>query len=470
MTTPIAVELQTLDHHLPPPKAVLPDIQDYGRPLSSTRSPSPIALQEEAATPRLSKTRAWIVIIQLCGINFISSFSNGLLTVALPAITATLGLPDNLLLWPTSVFYLTSGSCLLIAGSIADVVGPRRVFLPGCFMTAVFILVCGFARTGIELIMFRAMQGIATATIIPSAVSIVAANIEEGTPRNIGFASIWLSMPLGFSLGLVLGGVFVSGPGWRAAYYFGGATGFLSFLIGLWALPRDFELPPIKTVVRRVGGEIDWVGAVLATASIALLSYVLAMLSADTAHITKPANITLLIISLLLIPAFAFWVRRQEQLGKPALIPNSLWKNLSFTSVCLMMLLSSAVVNCLELYSSLYFQEVQQLSAIQASIRILPSVLTGALLNLLAGVFVNKVPVMASILVSSLQQQPWSLSQMHLPSFPPVSPPEPHFSTVNAIYITRIDCSTYCCTTATSFFSIGLWSTFLQVAMLRVVE
>lgn len=67
-----------------------------------------------------------------------------------------------------------------------------------------------------------------------------------------------------------------------------------------------------------------------------------------------------------------------------------------------MILLCNAVVNCMELYSSLFFQEVQLLSAIETAIRILPQVLVGAILSLLAGVLVNRVPVMASIMISSV--------------------------------------------------------------------
>jgi MFS family permease len=120
------------------------------------------------------------MIAQLFGINFISSFSNGLLAIGLPTITTAINIPGNLLLWPSSVFYLTMGSCLLIAGSIADVIGPRKVNLPGTLLTAVMVLASGFAENAITLIMLRAVQGIANAMVVPTAVSLVAYNVEEG--------------------------------------------------------------------------------------------------------------------------------------------------------------------------------------------------------------------------------------------------------------------------------------------------
>ncbi|PPJ56841.1 hypothetical protein CBER1_11056 [Cercospora berteroae] len=377
-----------------------------GRPFSeatptASNTPSSASIVE-GAYPHLAKSRAWIVITQLCGINFVSSFSNGLVSIGLPTMATAINISNNLLLWPSSAFHLTMGSCLLIAGSVADVIGPRRVNLPGALLTAVMILASGFAKDAITLIMLQAIQGIANAMVVPTAISIVSNNVEEGTARNIGFASIFLSMPLGFAVGMIVGGLFVSTVGWEVGFYIGGGTGLLLVVVAMWALPKDAKLGPLTTTLKRLAVEIDWVGAAIASAAIALLSYILAMLSAETAHIKEASNIALLVVSLLLLPAFAMWMEFQVKRGRPALIPNQLWKNIPFTSVCLMILLCNAVVNCMELYSSLFFQEVQLLSAIQTAIRILPQVLVGAILSLLAGVLVNRVPVMASIMISSV--------------------------------------------------------------------
>lgn len=77
------------------------------------------------------------------------------------------------------------------------------------------------------------------------------------------------------------------------------------------------------------------------------------MITSDIAIIRKPANITLLSISAALVPAFVYWMGRQERLQRPALIPNSIWKNRAFTAVCLMVLLSFAAMQTMELFVSL---------------------------------------------------------------------------------------------------------------------
>ncbi|OTB10503.1 hypothetical protein K445DRAFT_386597 [Daldinia sp. EC12] len=330
-----------------------------------------------------------------------NSFSNGVVVIGLPAIANTLQLEEGLLVWPNSVFYLTAGSCLLMAGSVADVVGTKRVNLIGSFLSAVFTVGCGLARTGGQLIAFRALQGVTNAIIVPSSISIVSRNIEDGRPRNMGFACLGLAAPIGFSLGLVLGGVLVDSTGWQPGFYLAGAASFALFLIGIWALPRDRQSGSGRSICKRFASEIDWVGAIVASTGLATLSYVFATLSADINNIRQASNIALLVICAASIPAFIGWMHYQVKHNRTALIPNSLWRSHVFTSSCIMVLLSTAVTNCMEQYCSLFFQEVQRNSALGASLRILPSLIAGALANLSAGLFVNRVPVMWAVFVSS---------------------------------------------------------------------
>ena len=168
---------------------------------------------------------------------------------------------------------LTSGSCLLTAGAVADVVGSRPIFLVGCFLLACFVLACGLARTGIELIMFRAMQGVAIALCLPTSVGILTNAVPSGRRRNVGFACMGLGQPLGFSLGLVLGGVFVDTIGWRIGWYMCAGAIMVCLIIGIWTIPADSltQAPSFE----RLKTDIDWTGAIVATACLALLSYVL---------------------------------------------------------------------------------------------------------------------------------------------------------------------------------------------------
>jgi hypothetical protein len=84
-----------------------------------------------------------------------------------------------------------------------------------------------------------------------------------------------------------------------------------------------------------------------------LLTWSRSVLSADLTSIESPTTATLLPLSVLLLAAFPFWMNYRERKGKPALVPNGFWKNLAFTSTCIMVALSYGVMNAMELFSSL---------------------------------------------------------------------------------------------------------------------
>ncbi|KAF5011712.1 hypothetical protein FDECE_2172 [Fusarium decemcellulare] len=340
----------------------------------------------------VSRLRKALVTFQLSGINFATSATNGLVVVGLPRMTQDLNLPPSLAFWPSSVPGLATASTLLLAGSIADVIGPRSVDLLGCFICGAIMLGCGFVQQGQELVGLRALHGVGLALHLSSSVALVTKMMPRGRGRNVSFACLGLSQPLGFSFGLVLGGVLVDTIGWRAGWYLYGAITLLLSSIGIWSLPQSAPLGTLKKVLHDVRTEVDWVGALLASAFMALLSYFLAIISTDIYRIKEPGSIVILCIGVVALPLFIGWMHRQIRTGKPALIPNSFWRNSSFSSICATIALSYAVLNSLELFASLFFQEIQHLSALQAAIRILPSLVVGVILNFTTGLFVHKIP------------------------------------------------------------------------------
>jgi MFS family permease len=145
----------------------------------------------------------------------------------------------------------------------------------GCFLLGSFILACGVAQTGIQMILFRTLQGIATSMCLPTAFSILTDSMPTGKRRNIGFACLGLGQPLGFSGGLVLGGLFqATSLGWRFGYYLCAGTALLLAVLNLFKLPKDAERGPISW--RKLHSEVDWIGIFLSSACLGIISYVFA--------------------------------------------------------------------------------------------------------------------------------------------------------------------------------------------------
>lgn len=223
-----------------------------------------------------TQLRRITVLMHLTGVNFTSSACKGLIIVALPAITADLQLSPSLAFWPASVSSLATASSLLLAGSIVDVVGPRGADLFGCFASGALMLGAGASRQGTDMVAIRAISGIGLALHLSASVAIVTEVLPRGRSRNIAFSCLGLSQPLGFSCGLVIGGILVDTIGWRTGWFlYGGITLVLS-TIGLWALPSDNHDRSLKGMLKSLTHKIDWVGAALASTFMALLCYLCA--------------------------------------------------------------------------------------------------------------------------------------------------------------------------------------------------
>lgn len=336
--------------------------------------------------------RAYAIMAFLTTVTFTTSLPSGLITTSMPTIGADLAIPSATQYWPVAVYNLSNGACLILAGAVADLTGSRRVFLTGTSLLAVFTLSCGLSTTSTQLTAFRALQGLGVALCLPTSVALITTNIAPGPRRNLGFACTGLGQPLGFSAGLVLGGLFIDGTNsWRPGWYLAAAIFALCSCIGLALLPADrLLIPPSWSRFRT---RIDWPGALLASTGLALVSYALVQVSSDPQKLSlhHPAVLATLAIGLLLLFVFPIWEHLTATNNRAVLIPNAFWRRLTFSSMCVMVLLSYANVQVLELYCTYFYQNVQGVTAMGSSLRLLPSLVVGAGLNLATGLFVDRV-------------------------------------------------------------------------------
>ncbi|KAL8642090.1 MAG: hypothetical protein Q9228_001175 [Teloschistes exilis] len=302
---------------------------------------------------------------------------------------------------PVTVQALTSGCTLLLAGSIADVVGARHLYLLGALLQTITSLACGLSRTGIQLIVFRALAGIATSLCLPSAVSIINGAFKPGRGRKFAFAAMGGGQPVGFGLGLTLGGVLTESAGWQWGFYVSAIINGVVFALSTWQLPRN--IGRVEEVTwRRLREKIDWIGACIISVALAVLSYELAVVSTSSRGMREARNVVLLSVALTLLVVFVGWMHRQEKKGKPALIPNSLWKDKVFTSICVNVFLVWGAFNAVEQIGNFFFQNIQALNALQAAIRFLPAIITGFVANMLVGLLVHRIRANWIVVISTL--------------------------------------------------------------------
>ncbi|KAK7752844.1 hypothetical protein SLS62_005186 [Diatrype stigma] len=161
-------------------------------------------------------------------------------------------------------------------------------------------------------------------------------------------------------------------------------------------------LPTTKVWSRQLREDVDWAGAVVLSLALGMLLYVLGMVTSDHRNIQRASNIALLAVALaLLLVIFPCWMHWQVKHGRPALIPNRLWRKATFTSACLCVSLCWASLNGIEYFTTLFFQQVQGLSALDASVRYFSQIIMGTSVNIVLVYMISRVPAVVLVAVSA---------------------------------------------------------------------
>ncbi|KAI5921188.1 major facilitator superfamily domain-containing protein [Camillea tinctor] len=349
---------------------------------------------------KISKTRAIAVIATLSGINFLNTMGSGILIASLPRIASDVNIPDGLILWPAAVYALAAGCLLHIFGAIGDIIDPKKLWIVGSFLFVIFTVAVGLSQTSLQIIMFRTCLGVAMSMCLPTTVSLITNTFSRGHWRNLSFAMNGMAQPLGYALGLVLGGIFTDTIGWRWSYFIMAIINFCISVISIWSLPA-VQNHSEKSWTRQMIEDIDWVGAMILSAALGMLLYFLATVTSSYKNIGKTSGIVILAVSIALLTTFPVWMHIQVKNHRPALIPNRLWRNASFTSACVCVFLCWASLNGIEYFTTLFFQQVQELSALQSSIRYFSQIIMGTSVNIVLVYLISRAPVVVLTVVSA---------------------------------------------------------------------
>ncbi|MBB5084490.1 MFS transporter [Nonomuraea endophytica] len=137
--------------------------------------------------------------------------------VALPRIGADLTATGAPLQWVMNAYNLTFASFMLVAGSLADLYGRRRVFATGAAVFAAGSLAAGIAQNVWLLDAARALSGVGAAAVMAGGAALLA-TLFEGPARTRAFAALGVVAGAGLALGPSAAGWLVGGLGWRAFF------------------------------------------------------------------------------------------------------------------------------------------------------------------------------------------------------------------------------------------------------------
>nr|GAT47431.1 predicted protein [Mycena chlorophos] len=325
----------------------------------------------------------------------VAVFFQGALTVALPTIGNELKFTQEDLQWPLNVYSLAYACSVLFFGRLGDIVGGRVMFLAGSAWFAIWSLLIPFAPTSGALIAFVALTGIGAAANTPSGVGLLATFFPPGPKRNAAYGVMGAGQPLGFILGLLLGGVLTQSKAtWRAGFYM--QCGLAVFFVFLGFTFIVHQRPP-----RRYNKGLDWGGVLLSSAGLGMLIYSLADSTTARKGWSTPQIPSLFTGSALILALFIFYERYREARGLSVIVPMNIW-NVKLASVLGTLFFSMWSFNLMIYYSTLYYQQINLLTPLQTAVRYIPMTIAGFLVNLIAGSIMSRVQGQPLILVGLL--------------------------------------------------------------------
>ena len=216
--------------------------------------------------------------------------------VALPAIQRDLGGGLAGQQWVANAYLLALGSLLLVGGSLGDVFGERRVFALGLSGFGAMSVVCAVAPTLELLVAGRALQGVAGALLVPSALAVIVATLPEAE-RGRAIGTWTASTGIATVIGPLVGGQLVDAVSWR--WVFGMNVPLVAVTLVLVAL----AVPPAPAGGRR--GRVDRIGAALA--ALGLAGPVFALIEQPRVGWQSASVVVPLAVGAALLVAFLDW-------------------------------------------------------------------------------------------------------------------------------------------------------------------
>jgi EmrB/QacA subfamily drug resistance transporter len=238
-----------------------------------------------------------------------------IVNVALPRIGEELGATVSGLQWILEGYMLSLAALILIAGSLGDRYGRRKVFTIGVVWFGASSVLCGLAQSTEMLVAARVLQGVGGALLTPGSLAIIQSSfVREDRARAIG---AWSGLGgVAGAIGPLVGGLVVQVWSWRLAFLLNVPLAILCVWLARRYVPESCD--------QRMGGRPDVVGSVLGALGLAGLTA--ALVEGPGRGTTDPLVVVCGIGGVLALAGFVVLQLRQRD----PLVPPDLFANRTF--------------------------------------------------------------------------------------------------------------------------------------------
>ncbi len=321
--------------------------------------------------------RKWWTLIAVSVAIFMLLLDITVVNVALPDIQRSLhsSFPD--LQWVVNAYALTLAAFLLTSGSVADLIGRKRVFVAGLVVFTTASAVCGLSTTPLMLNLARAVQGTGGAMMFATSLALLG-QAFHGKERGTAFGVFGAVTGAAVAVGPVLGGIITSSIGWEWIFFVNVPIGVVAVFITLTQVADSRD--PNATGV-------DWPGLISFSGSLFLLVY--ALVQGNEKGWGSTEIVSCLAASAILIVTFVIVERLQSR----PMLDLTLFRVPAFTGANIVAFTLSSSFFAMFLYLTLYIQDVLGYTPLQAGLRFLPSTVLSFIVAPISGKLSVRVPV-----------------------------------------------------------------------------
>jgi EmrB/QacA subfamily drug resistance transporter len=336
------------------------------------KSPT-LELARDVQTSPTSALQRLVLLIAILS-SFIAFLDGTVINVALPSITRELGGGLATQQWVVDAYLITLGAIILLAGSLSDAFGRKRILFWGLIGFGVTSLLCAVAPTAVTLIVARGLQGIAGALLVPSSLALIFSYFMGSSQgKAIGAWTAWTSTA--FLAGPLLGGVLVDLVSWRLVF----AINVIPIAIALIILAR---LPKDQPAAE--GTRVDVLGAVLGIVGLGFP--VFALIEQGNLGWNNPLIVVPFLVGVAAIVAFVWHESRTKQ----PMLPLSLFsvRNFWVGNVATVFIYGALSLGTFLL--AVFLQQVAGYSATLAGLALLPTTIISITLSSFIGGLAGK--------------------------------------------------------------------------------
>ncbi|RXZ82102.1 DHA2 family efflux MFS transporter permease subunit [Paenibacillaceae bacterium] len=337
------------------------------------------------------KPKVGLITIGLLMGLFLSSLDQTIISTAMPTVIKELG-GFSFYSWVFTVYMLASTSTMPIYGKLADLFGRKRVYLIGITIFLTGSVLCGFARSITELIIFRGVQGLGAGALLPISMTIVA-DIYPPDKRGKFMGLFGAIFAISSIIGPALGGLIAEQWNWGWIFYMNIPIGIPALLLIAIAM---------KESKSKVQLSVDWFGAM--TLTVAVLSFLLALVLGGTNQEssasyawTSPQIIGLFGTGAVFLALF-LWI---ETKVREPIIPLQLFKIRTIAIGNIVGFFMSAGMFGAIVYIPLFVQGVIGVNSTMSGYVLIPLMLSSIVTSIIGGRLMSKVSYRA-ILVPSM--------------------------------------------------------------------